>query len=136
VSANNHPNNAPGVPMVFPPPVHRLQVKYINPAVKKVARFLPTFAIIEHRGRKSGKPYETVVNVHRKGNTIAVVLGHGKADWVKNVVAAGEADMHLFRRDVHIVNPRVVPAGTDDPNLPALARRAARRIGVFVAETT
>jgi deazaflavin-dependent oxidoreductase (nitroreductase family) len=136
VPANNHPNNAPGVPMVFPPPVHRLQVKYVNPAVKKVARFLPTFAMIEHRGRKSGKPYETVVNVHRKGNTIAVVLGHGKADWVKNVVAAGEADMHLFRRDVHIVNPRVVRAGTGDPSLPALARRAARRIGVFVAETT
>jgi deazaflavin-dependent oxidoreductase (nitroreductase family) len=136
VSANNHPNNAPGVPMVFPLPVHRLQVKYVNPAVKRVARFLPTFAMIEHRGRKSGKPYETVVNVHRKGNTIAVVLGHGKADWVKNVVAAGEADMHLFRRDVHIVNPRVVPAGTDDPGLPVLARRAARRIGVFVAEIT
>jgi deazaflavin-dependent oxidoreductase (nitroreductase family) len=136
VSANNHPNNAPGVPMVFPPPVHRLQAKYVNPAVKKVARFLPTFAMIEHRGRKSGRPYETVVNVHRKGNTIAVVLGHGKADWVKNVLAAGEADMHLFRRDVHIVNPRVVPAGTDDPGLPVLARGAARRIGVFVAETT
>jgi hypothetical protein len=51
-------------------------------------------------------------------------------------LAAGETDMHLFRRDVHIVNPRVVPAGTDDPALPALARRAARRIGVFVAETT
>jgi deazaflavin-dependent oxidoreductase (nitroreductase family) len=136
VPVNNHPNNAPGVPMVFPPTVHRLQVKYLNPVVKKVARFLPTFAMIEHRGRKSGRPYETVVNVHRKGNTIAVVLGHGKADWVKNVVAAGDADMHLFRRDVHIVNPRVVPAGTDDPGLPVLARRAARRIGVFVAETT
>lgn len=136
MSAKDHRNNAPGVPMVFPPPVHRLQVKYVNPAVKKVARFLPTFALIEHRGRKSGKHYETVVNAHRKGNTIAVVLGHGKADWVKNVLAAGETDMHLFRRDVHIVNPRLVTAGTHDPALPALARRAARRIGVFVAETT
>jgi deazaflavin-dependent oxidoreductase (nitroreductase family) len=136
VSAKDHPNNAPGVPMVFPPLVHRLQVKYVNPVVKKVARFLPTFAVIEHRGRKSGKHYQTVVNAHRKGNTLAVILGHGKADWVKNVVAAGEADMHLFRRDVHIVNPRVVSAGTDDPGLPALARRAAHRMGVFVAETT
>jgi hypothetical protein len=61
-------------------------------------------------------------------------LGHGKADWVKNVLAAGEAHMHLFRRDVHIVNPRAVPAGTADPALPVLARRAARRMGVFVAE--
>jgi deazaflavin-dependent oxidoreductase (nitroreductase family) len=136
VSAKNHPNNAPGVPMVFPPVVHRLQVKYVNPVVKNVARFLPSFAVIEHRGRKSGKSYQTVVNAYRKGNTLAVILGHGKADWVKNVLAAGEADVHLFRRDVHIVNPRVVPAGTDDPALPAVARRAARRIGVFVAETT
>jgi deazaflavin-dependent oxidoreductase (nitroreductase family) len=136
VFAKDHPNDAPGVPMVFPPLVHRLQVKYVNPAVKKVARFLPSFAVIEHRGRKSGKHYETVVNAHRKGDTLAVILGHGKADWVKNVLAAGEADMHLFRRDVHIVNPRVVQAGTDDPALPPVARRAAHRMGVFVAETT
>jgi deazaflavin-dependent oxidoreductase (nitroreductase family) len=136
VSAKDHPNNAPGVPMVFPPLVHRLQVKYMNPVVKKVARFLPSFAVIEHRGRTSGKDYKTVVNAYRKGNTLAIILGHGKADWVKNVLAAGEADVHLFRQDVHIVNPRVVPAGTDDPALPAVARRAARRIAVFVAETT
>ena len=134
--ANDHPNNAPGVPMVFPPAVHRLQVKYVNPVVKKLARFLPSFAVIEHRGRKSGKHYQTVVNAHRKGSTVAVILGHGNADWVKNVLAAGEADMQLFRRDVHIVNPRVVIAGTDDPALPAIARRAAHRMGVFVAETT
>ena len=136
MSAKDHPNNAPGVPMVFPPLIHRLQVKYMNPVVKKVARFLPSFAVIEHRGRKSGKQYETVVNAHRKGDTLAVILGHGKADWVKNVLAAGEADMRLFRREVHIVNPRVVSAGTDDPTLPAVARRAAHRMGVFVAETT
>jgi deazaflavin-dependent oxidoreductase (nitroreductase family) len=136
VSAKDHPNNAPGVPMVFPPTVHRLQVRYVNPVVKKVARFLPSFAVIEHRGRKSGKHYETVVNVHRKGDTLAVILGHGKADWVKNVLAAGEADMHLFRGDVHIVNLRVVPAGTDDPALPPVAKRAAHRMGVFVAEIT
>jgi deazaflavin-dependent oxidoreductase (nitroreductase family) len=136
MSAKDHPNNAPGVPMVFPPLIHRLQAKYMNPGVLKVARFLPTFAVIEHRGRKSGKHYETVVNVHRKGKTVAVVLGHGKGDWVKNILAAGEADIHLFRRDVHVVNPRVVTAGTDDPTLPPVARRAARRLGVFVAETT
>jgi deazaflavin-dependent oxidoreductase (nitroreductase family) len=134
VSAKDHPNNVPGVPMVFPPLVHRLQVKYVNPVVKKVARFLPSFAVIEHRGRKSGSDYKTVVNAHRKGSTLAIILGHGKADWVKNVLAAGEADMHLFRRDVHIVNPRVVPAGTVDPTLPVLARRASRRMGVFVAK--
>ena len=134
MSANDHPNNAPGVPMKFPPLIERLQIKYMNPLIRPIARFLPSFATIKHRGRTSGKEYETVVNAYRKGNVLAVMLAHGKTNWVKNVLAAGEADMHLFRRDVHIVNPRVLPAGTDDPALPAVARRGARSMGVFVAD--
>jgi deazaflavin-dependent oxidoreductase (nitroreductase family) len=134
MSAKDHPNNAPGVPMKFPPVVERLQIKYFNPLMKPVARFLPSFATVRHRGRTSGKPYETVVNAYRKGNVLAVMLAHGKTNWVKNVLAAGEADVHLFRRDVHIVNPRVLPAGTDDPTLPRIARRGARTMGVFVAD--
>jgi deazaflavin-dependent oxidoreductase (nitroreductase family) len=134
MSPTDHPNNAPGVPMKFSPVVERLQIKYMNPIVLRVARYLPTFAVVKHRGRKSGEEYETVVNAFRKGNVLAIVLAHGKTNWVKNVLAAGEADVHLFGRDVHIVNPRVVPAGTDDPALPFAARRAARSMGVFVAD--
>lgn len=133
MSAKNHPNDVPGVPMRFPPLVDRLQVKYMNPVVRPLAKYLPGFATIRHRGRKSGKQYETVVNAYRKGDVLAVMLGHGKTDWVRNVLAAGEADVHLFRSDVHITNPRIVPAGTDDPTLPRIARRAARSMGVFVA---
>ena len=55
--AKDHPNNAPGVPMIFPPVVERLQVKYFNPMIKPIARFLPGMATIKHRGRKSGKNY-------------------------------------------------------------------------------
>lgn len=61
MSAKDHPNNAPGVPMVFPLWLERLQVKYINRALKPIARYLPGTATIEHRGRKSGKPYQTIV---------------------------------------------------------------------------
>lgn len=132
--AQDHPNNAPGVPMRFPPLIERLQIKYMNPVVGKVARYLPSFATVKHTGRTSGKPYETVVNAYRKGNVMAVMLLHGKTNWVKNVLAAGEADVRLFRHDVHIVNPRVLPAGTDDPALPWIARRGARQSGVFVAD--
>jgi deazaflavin-dependent oxidoreductase (nitroreductase family) len=132
--AKDHPNNAPGVPMVFPPLVERLQIKYMNPVVKKIARFLPATAVIKHRGRTSGKPYETVITPYRKGSVLAIALGHGKTDWVKNVLAAGEADVRIGRKDVHIVNPRIVPAGTDDPSLPRMARMQARKIGVLAAD--
>ena len=95
---------------------------------------MPGMATIKHRGRKSGKPYETIVTAYRKGNVLAIALGHGKTDWVKNVLAAGEADVHFIRRDVHIVNPRIVP--------PEAAPRGCRgwrgcrraKLRVFVAD--
>ena len=136
MSAKDHPNNAPGVPMKFPPVVERLQIKYMNPAIKRIARFLPSFAVIKHRGRTSGTEYETVVNAYRKGPVLAIMLAHGKTNWVKNVLAAGEADVHLFGRELHITNPRVLPVGADDDSLPRFARTGARRMGVglFVAD--
>lgn len=134
MSVTDRPNSAPGVPMIFPPWLERFQVKYFNPAVRPFARYLPGFSVIKHRGRKSGKEYETIVTAYRKGKVLAIVLGHGKTDWVKNVMAAGEADVHFIRKHVHITNPRIVPAGGDSAGLPRMARLQAGRAGVFVAD--
>lgn len=134
MSAKDHPNNAPGMPMLFPTWLDRLQMKYMNPGVRRLAPHLPLFAVVKHRGRKSGKSYETVVNAYRRGNKLAILMGHGKTDWVKNVLAAGEADVRLFRQEVRITNPRVVPAGTTGEPLPFVARLGGRRMGVFVAD--
>jgi deazaflavin-dependent oxidoreductase (nitroreductase family) len=134
MSTNERPKSAPGVPMLFPPWLERVQVKYMNPVAKRMAPYLPTFAVVKHRGRTSGRPYETVVNAYRKGNVVAVALGHGKTDWVKNVLAAGEAEMHMYRRDVRITNPRIVPTGEGDKEVPWFARLQGRQVGLFVAD--
>jgi deazaflavin-dependent oxidoreductase (nitroreductase family) len=134
MSAKDHPNNAPGVPMVFPVWFERFQIKYFNKAVKPIARFLPGTATIKHRGRTSGKQYETIITPYRKGNVLAIALAHGKTNWVKNVLAAGEADLHFIRKEVHLVNPRVLPAGSDSDGLPWLAKRQIGRVGMFVAD--
>ena len=120
--------------MMFPVWVENFQVKYFNPMIKPFARFMPGMAIIKHRGRKSGKTYETVVTAYRKGNMLAIALGHGKTDWVKNVLAAGEADLHFIRRDVHLTNPRIVRAGSGAEGLPFMARLQAKRVAIFVAD--
>jgi deazaflavin-dependent oxidoreductase (nitroreductase family) len=133
-SREDHPNNAPGVPIVYPPWFERIQIEYFNPMVKPFARFMPGMATIKHRGRKSGKPYETIVTTYRKGNVLAIALGHGKTDWVKNVLAAGEADVHFIRRDVHLTNPRILPVGSDAEGLPLMARLQAGRMAIFVAD--
>jgi len=135
VTMPHHPNNAPGVPMRFPVWFENFQIRYINPVAVPLARFMPGITVIRHRGRTSGRRFETPVSAYRKGDTVAIMLAHGKTNWVKNILAAGEADIRLGRRDLHLVNPRIVPAGGDDPALPRLARLAARRgVGVFVAD--
>jgi deazaflavin-dependent oxidoreductase (nitroreductase family) len=133
-SRQDHPNHAPGVPMIFPPWLERLQIKYFNPLVRPFSKHLPGFSVIKHRGRTSGKDYETIVTSYRKGDVLAILLAHGKTNWVKNVLAAGEADIHVSRTDLHLVNPRVLPAGTVDPSLPKIAQMGAKRSGVFVAD--
>jgi deazaflavin-dependent oxidoreductase (nitroreductase family) len=135
MSTKDHPNDAPGVPMKFPVWLENFQIKYINPVAVPLARLMPGITVISHRGRKSGRHLETAVSAYRKGDTVAIMLAHGKTNWVKNILAAGEADIRLGRREVHLINPRIVPAGTDDPSLPRMARIAARRgIGIFLAD--
>jgi deazaflavin-dependent oxidoreductase (nitroreductase family) len=135
MSAQERPDNAPGLPNLFPAWIDRLQTRYVNPLLRPAARYLPAFAVVKHRGRKSGTPYETVVNAYRKGDVVAILLGHGKTDWAKNVLAAGGADLLLSGRDVHIINPRILPAGSpaEGVDLPRIARMGGRRMGVFVA---
>jgi deazaflavin-dependent oxidoreductase (nitroreductase family) len=120
--------------MLIPPLFERLQIKYMNPVVERVAPHLPGLAVVKHRGRKSGMAYETVVTPYRKGDVLTVALFHGKTNWVKNVVAAGEADVHLRGQDVHITNPRVVAAGTAGDEVPAIARLQGRKVALFVAD--
>jgi deazaflavin-dependent oxidoreductase (nitroreductase family) len=135
MKASDHPNNSPGVPMKFPPWFENFQIKYINPVAVPLARVVPGITVIKHRGRSSGTAFETPVSAYRKGHTVAIMLAHGKTNWVKNILAAGAADIHLGGRDVHLINPRIVEAGTRDPSLPLMARLAARRgVGVFVAD--
>ncbi len=122
------------LPRVFPPWLDRIQIKYFNPLVRPLAGRLPGLSVIRHRGRKSGKSYETVVTAYRRGGELAIALGHGRTDWVSNVVAAGEADVRMSGKDLHIVNPRIVPAGTQVAALPRLARLQARSVAVFVAD--
>jgi hypothetical protein len=50
------------------------------------------------------------------------------------VLAAGEADLHFIRKDVHITNPRVLPAGSNGNGLPFFARQQIGRVAVFVGD--
>ncbi|WP_079627740.1 nitroreductase family deazaflavin-dependent oxidoreductase [Mycobacteroides abscessus] len=121
--------------MLLPEWLERAQIKYINPLMAPIARFLPSFATVTHYGRTSGTKYETTVNAFRKGNVVSIALIHGKTNWTKNVIAAGGADITLFGgRKIHVINPRIVEQGQDDPALTRATRQVNKRAGVFVAD--
>jgi deazaflavin-dependent oxidoreductase (nitroreductase family) len=120
--------------MLMPVWLEEFQIKYINPLLRPLSKRMPGVAVVKHRGRTSGKDFETIVTAYRKGDVLAIGLMHGKTNWVKNVLAAGEADIHVGHKDLHLVNPRVLPAGTVDATLPRVAQILAKRQGTFVAD--
>lgn len=133
-SREDHPNHVPGVPMLMPVWLEGVQIKYINPMIRPLLKWFPGFAVIKHRGRTSGREYDTIVTAYRRGSVMAIGLAHGKTNWVKNVLAAGQADIHVARKDLHLVNTRVLPAGTVDSTLARMAQIVAKRSGVLVAD--
>ena len=74
-----------------------------NPIIGTLAPWLPGFGVIFHRGRTTGRSYHNPVNVFRRSDGYVVALGYGShADWVKNVLAAGECDLVSRGRRHHL----------------------------------
>ena len=75
--------------------VHTLQKYFLNPPIKLALAMglpLPGYALLETKGRKTGKPRRTPVGDGRIGNQFWLVAEHGmKAGYVRNI----ERDPHV-----------------------------------------
>jgi deazaflavin-dependent oxidoreductase (nitroreductase family) len=79
-----------------------------NPISRRFVQWLPGFAILIYRGRKSGKTYRTPINLFRDGDAYVFALTYGSdVQWVRNVVAAGEADALIRRHMIHLTHPEL-----------------------------
>lgn len=95
--------------MVIPKRVARINRVVTNRVAGHVAGWLPGFGIVQHRGRRSGRPYRTPINVFRVSDGYVAALTYGTdTDWVKNVLAAGGCELEVRRRRVRLTDPRVV----------------------------
>jgi deazaflavin-dependent oxidoreductase (nitroreductase family) len=101
-----------------------------NRVTMPIAGWAPGFGIVVHRGRSSGRFYRTPVNVFRHGDGYAIALTYGPdRDWVRNVLAAGGADLEVRGRHVHVERPRIVADERRTP-VPAPVRPALAALGV------
>lgn len=79
-----------------------------NPVQRLWAGWAPGMAILEHVGRKSGRPYRTPLMVFDTDEGIAVLLTYGPdRDWLKNVMAAGNAGVRRHGKTLAVTDPRV-----------------------------
>jgi deazaflavin-dependent oxidoreductase (nitroreductase family) len=98
------------------------------------APYLPPWAMVVHRGRRSGARYSTPVLAFRRGDRLAIALLYGsEAQWVKNLLAAGGGEVIRAGRRSALRSPRIVTHDCSDP-LPWVTARMARHMGVLVCE--
>jgi deazaflavin-dependent oxidoreductase (nitroreductase family) len=83
--------------------------KLINNPVQGVyAWLLPPWAIILHRGRRSGRRYRTPLLAFRHDDVLIVALLYGEeSDWFRNLQVAGGGQVIRGGRTFTVSSPRV-----------------------------
>ncbi len=86
--------------------------------------------VLEVRGRKSGQPRRTPVNVLTLDGTRYLVAPRGHTQWVRNLRAAGEGELLLGRGRERFVASEI-PDGDKEPILRAYLERWKWEVGQF-----
>lgn len=110
--------------------VARFNRRVTNPLVRLFAGRLPPMALIEHRGRRTGRAYATPIMAFPTGGGFAIALTYGPdRDWVRNVRAAGGCSLVYRGRRIRLTAPALL--GEEGSALmPAPIRPVLRRLGV------
>lgn len=90
--------------------VRRMNKRMLNPRQLRTAGTTGAYAdVIHHVGRSSGKPYRTPIVAVPFDGGFVVALPYGtRADWVKNVLAAGTATIVHAGNTYRVDRPEVV----------------------------
>lgn len=88
------------------------------------------FAIVRHVGRRSGKPYETVIMVWPAEEGFVLALTYGPdVDWYRNLRASGGGTVFWHRKVHAIGKPEPIDATVALPAFPKPIRLILGRIG-------
>jgi deazaflavin-dependent oxidoreductase (nitroreductase family) len=113
-------------------PLIRLQRAIINPRQMRSAGTPGAYAsVIRHRGRTSGRPYETPVGAVAAGDGFVIGLVYGsRANWCQNVLASGSATIVHEGQTYQVDRPEVVSMQTVATHFTAGDQRGFRRFAV------
>lgn len=116
--------------MPIPRVVRQWNKAGLNRVTRHIAPWMPGLGVVVHRGRRSGRAYQTPVNVFAAGDGYVFALTYGPdTDWVKNVLAEGGCELRTRGRAVQLTSPRLFhDEARSDIRL--LERQVLRLIGV------
>ena len=90
--------------MPIPRTVGRWNKAGLNRVTRHIAPWIPGLGVVIHRGRRSGRRYQTPVNVFPADDGYILALTYGPdTDWVRNVLAAGGCELRTRGRTVRLV---------------------------------
>ena len=94
-------------------------------------RWFPLYGVVEHRGRKSGTPYQVPVAVLSAPGAVVIGLPWGRGtNWAQNVLAAGGCTMRWRGSTHRLTEPRLAGAAEALPLVRPLPRALLRRLGM------
>lgn len=113
-------------------PLIRIQRALINPKQMRSAGTPGAYAsVIRHRGRNSGRIYETPVGVVAADDGFVIALVYGpRTNWLRNVLASGSATIVHDGNTYQVDQPEVVPVRTVASRFTAGDQRGFRLLGV------
>ncbi|MDT5307541.1 MAG: hypothetical protein QOE48_3219, partial [Mycobacterium sp.] len=80
----------------------------LNRITKFIAPWAPGWAVVIHRGRKSGRIFRTPLWAFRRQGGYVIALTYGSdTDWLRNALAAGGCGLETRRRRYQVGSPRV-----------------------------
>jgi deazaflavin-dependent oxidoreductase (nitroreductase family) len=102
-----------------------------NPLTSLVVGWAPGFAMIHHRGRKTGVEHATPINIFEVEGGFIVALTYGSdVDWLKNVLAHGRCWIRYRGRRIELDRPEMVKTAEGMAAMPPIVRVILNSIGV------
>lgn len=122
--------------MPLPEGLARFNRRFSNRVMRPLARVAPGFGVVVHKGRKTGRAYETPVNVFRDGDRFVVALTYGEdVDWLENARVSERNEIVTRAKTVGVGRPYEVPTDEGMAIVPGPVRMVLQALDVtrFVA---
>jgi len=112
--------------------VARGLIRRSGPLLRPLAgrRFFTIWAVIRYRGRRSGKEYALPIAIAATPDGFVIPMPFGGAQWVLNVIAAGECQIRWNGRDWKATDPEVIDREEGAKAFGSIPRLALRALPI------